>query len=233
MLLPIVPASYGDFNVTLAGGMNITLSTLLASEGWDEVSTPVIYVTGNVGSTSTATPALICDVENARIVVEPGVYISGKGGNGGNGYITATDTDATAGEDGGPAISATELCHLSNSGTIQGGGGGGGGGWGFFDTVKVSGDGGGGGAGLNVGSGGIGGGDDGNYNGTDGNDGTLTAGGAYKDHSGAGGDPGEAGEVASTAGGRQRKAGGASGESINGYSLVTYSGAGDLLGPTA
>lgn len=211
-LLPVVPAYEGDFALTITGN-NVVLSTALSNAGWTEDTNVVVRCGGTIGSTSTANPAILCDVDTeytVRLIVPLGVYVSGKGGDGGDGQEGGA---GFPGEDGGTAIEVTQPIIIQNSGVIQGGGGGGGGGGSLY--------GGGGGAGILAGQGGTG-------DLTSGTNGTgLSGGSGGGGTAGDGGDPGEDGLPTGTL-----NAGGSGGLSIDGYSLVTYSGSGTLTGDT-
>jgi hypothetical protein len=163
------------------------------------------------------------------VVALDNALIAGAGGDGGEaGFLSAGDPGVV----GGTAIFtrvAIDL-DLSAGGEVKGGGGGGAGGAGGFLT---SGGGGGGGAGRVPGDGGL------SDVGQEGQPGTLSAGGdggpienanTGEVPGGRGGGPGLPGQ--STSSGFGTTSGGASGNAIDGVSLVTITlGSGAIVGP--
>ena len=169
--------------VNVATQNNINLRTLYVNQTGDSSSAAasvIFNINGNIGSSSTATAAMVTGVwpAGSEIIVNvaAGVYVVGAGGSGGN-SIQGNNV-ATAGLAGGTAISLGYSITIVNNGVI-GGGGGGGGSLGF----RL----GGGGAGKNAGAGGTYSYSQGNV--TTGNPGTLTAGGTGKGTAPFGGGP--------------------------------------------
>jgi hypothetical protein len=247
----------GSGGLTFAGDVaNVNIHNLLISQGWDGVSvvnpTVVITAGARIYSTSTATPAFdtgLFPVGSTLNIVIQGIVV-GKGGRGGASHFVSADYGYTSdpATPGGPAMQIRVATTIINNGLIGGGGGGGGvGDINIFGTegVGVSGGGGGGGAGL-----GLGGSPYYTYglptlynNAQPGFNGDFTApglGGAgghgsghVGGHGGTGGALGQAGASGTSDNGPSYyPPGGAAGKSILGYSLVTYSGSGYLLGAT-
>lgn len=154
--------------VNVATQNNINLRTLYTNQTGDSSSDAVsviFNINGNIGSSSTATAAMVTGVwpAGSEIVVNvaTGVYVVGTGGNGG-----ASTGQSGPGQAGGTAISLGYNVTIVNNGVIGGGGGGGGTYW-----MRI----GGGGAGKNVGAAGSLTASQGNW--WYGNPGTLTTGG--------------------------------------------------------
>jgi hypothetical protein len=245
----------GSGGLTFAGDVaNVNIHNLLISQGWDGVSvvnpTVVITAGARIYSTSTAIPAFdtgLFPVGSTLNIVIQGAVV-GKGGKGG-GSIYSNGWSPLAATAGGPAMQIRVATTLVNSGVIGGGGGGGGygsenaydEGSGIFTGIAGGGGGGGAGNGLAGNANNTTGGYQNVNNAQPGFPGTLTGpglggnGGNYNGvhggHGGQGGSFGQAGQTGQAAfypGG----VGGAAGKSILGYSLVTYSGSGYLLGAT-
>ena len=219
-IIPVLAPPDGTFDLTIAGGTDIDVSTALTNAGWIAGQDATVRFTANVGASATSGAAVVVNVSGSqtiKLIVQSGVRISGAGGDGGDG-----GPSGGAGSPGGPAMDVQTACVIENAGDIAGGGGGGAG------SRTTDGGGGGGGAGNAVGQGGT----HGRGGSPDGGDGTATTGGtgatgfAGAPSGGDGGDLGQAGDASNTS------TGGAAGYSIDGYSLVTYSGAGTLTGAT-
>lgn len=185
---------------------------------------------GIIGSTSTSIPALTIpnfstSGDIVDIIVNPGGYIVGAGGDGGAGNGRGGSPVGSTGSSGGTAIQLNTPTLITNYGVIGGGGGGGGGGNNDGDNA---GGGGGGGAGIVVGLGGA------SDDATSGDSGDLTDGGDggsgenSASNGGRGGNLGQSGEQGSPSG----FDGGAAGVSISGTQFVTYVVEGDIRGPT-
>jgi len=216
-------SSQFSFNITTAN--NVNFRTAAVAAGWDQSSLVVGTIpSGNtIGSTSTASPALVIagSFPSGVTLINNGA-VRGMGGAGGNGLgptsgSTSYENINTAGGSGGNALSVSVPTTVQNNGTLAGGGGGGGGGGGTrlrypagkgFLYELDSGAGGGGGAGSNGGAGGLG--RTSNNRGApaagNGGTGTATSGGAggaatqvYFCPGGAGGGPGAAGSAGSSA----------------------------------
>lgn len=199
-----------------------------ASDG-DEVT----FIIGSgvvVGSSDTNNPGMETGDWPTGVIlkleIEPGVFLVGKGGQGGNGWIDVGDD----GEVGGNALLCTFALSLINNGTIAAGGGGGGGLW---DDFNSGGWGGGGGAGRLPGEGAP-------FSlSAPSNDGTLETGGArvgaahIPAFSGKGGNLGQAGDnaIVNMQGAPIIGNGGDPGPAIDGDSLITHlSGSGTIIG---
>ena len=219
---------------------------------------------GVIGSTSTTLPALT--VQNwyatpttLKIAIDPGGFIVGRGGQGGNasgtftpGRIENYDVSASNGQAGGLALLALETIEIENNGIIGGGGGGGaggascGGGSIFPASAAISG--GGAGAGYIFSNGGTAtsnnnnnsarkpGGNTINYN-EPGLSSLATislSGVQFSSRGGNGATLGVAGGNTITAVGDKTATalGGAAGTAIDGFSLCTITGTGSVLGPT-
>ena len=120
--------------VTIAGGTSVDLRAMALSNGWDQTSALTVNVTADIGSASTATPALLIAGEyplGVTLNVAAGVMIAGRGGLGSNRAI---------GKVGGPGITITtnNPVYINNQGIIAGGGGGGGG---YFNNANFGGNG--------------------------------------------------------------------------------------------
>jgi hypothetical protein len=153
--------------ITITGGYNINLRSFYQTQTGDYSSTPVsvnFNVTGNIGSTSTSTPALDTGTwpTGSNVTLTNNAIIAGAGGAGGAAVsypYTTSRAYAENGFTGGTAISLGFSMTLNNLGTIGGGGGGGGGMMytylysGGFTTSNYAG--GGGGAGISAGSAGV------------------------------------------------------------------------------
>ena len=220
-------------NVSSQNNINLrTLYTNQTGEAPNSYTRAQFNINGNIGSSSTATAAMVTDTwpAGSEIVVNigAGVYVVGAGGAGGNGT-----GGGAPGQAGGSAISLGYSITIVNNGVIGGGGGGGG----SLDFRL-----GGGGAGKNAGAGGRYTYSQGNV--TTGNPGTLTAGGAGVGTAPFGGGPagangGNLGVSASTLvvtnypanGETTYVAGGTAGKAIalNTYT-ATRSGSGSTLG---
>ena len=134
--------------VNVASQNNINLKTLYTNQTGAAPSSAVsvVYnINGNIGSVSTATPALVTDTWPAGseivINVTNGVYVVGAGGN-------SAIPAGGEGQSGGNAISLSFNVTINNLGTIGGGGGAGGS---LLDAGKIVSLGG-GGAGIVAGS---------------------------------------------------------------------------------
>lgn len=201
-LLPIFPASGGDFLITISSGVDVSLASLAAGASWDNESDLVFKVTGDIGG------PIRQDIDTeatVKIVIEAGASVVGFGGDGG----TPNDIDPTdSGEPGGNAIVASFACQVDNRGTLAGGGDGGGANNGIGGETA---SGGGGGAGRPPGGGG------GEINGGEsGAAGTATTGGAGGSIDTMGSDGGDLGDA----------------YAIAGFSNVSYTGDGILTGGT-
>lgn len=114
---------------------NANLRTLAVAAGWDQFSEVVCTVNSGVylSSNSTGTPGLTVNgaFPSGVTLINNG-FIVGMGGAGGNGATAempgAFGNPATAGGNGGTALSVSVGLTVANNGTIGGGGGGGGGG---------------------------------------------------------------------------------------------------------
>ena len=107
-------------NLTILGGNSIDVYAQAIANGWDQVSPLVVTVEGDVGSNSTAIPALSFNgsYPDVTLIVNSGVVVAGRGGLG---------TRNAIGAPGGPAIKTTGALKIINNGIIGGGGGSGGG----------------------------------------------------------------------------------------------------------
>ena len=207
-----------------------------------------------VGSASPSLPAMDTGSWPSGVSLSLEIHgrIEGAGGGGGVGgsVINHNGSAGNVGTAGGTAFKATYQIDIVGNGIIAGGGGGGGGGggvWdGFFFQDGLGGGGGGGGAGRLGGVAAVGGlasGNQVNYSGNPGSNGTLTSGGAggasvvrqgglY--YSGAGGIGGALGTVGTSGGAsvdayngaavRAGGAGGAAGAAIQGISFCRFAG---------
>ena len=247
-------SSQFSFNITTANNVNFRSAAVAA--GWDQSSLVVGTIpSGNtIGSTSTASPALVItgSFPSGVTLINNGA-VRGMGGNGGNGYgptsgATYSENPASAGGAGGTALSVTVPTTVQNNGTLAGGGGGGGGGGGSrtsypsgkgFAYELHAGAGGGGGAGVNGGTGGLG---RQSYNlnpppAGNGGTGTATSGGAggvatqgQYTAGGAGGGPGSAGAAGPNGNYANGAGGGTAGSYIVGNGLVTWTANGTRQG---
>lgn len=200
-----------------------------------------------VGSTDPSIPAVDIGTwsnytyNSLKLVVKSSAYIAGKGGD--------TNPNGGPGLQGGTGLFTEVALDVENNGTIQSGGGSGGSAEAYqfpfgspFRTAWVPG---GGGAGRNGGKAepyqNIGG--PSYHSFVNSTDGTFSAGGVGGSfvadgfgtmNAGDGGGPGLPGQVGQGThpGSVPHPAGGAAGWSIDGYSLVTYTGTGILTGPT-
>ena len=123
--------------VNVASQNNINLKTLYTNQTGAAPSSAVrvVYnINGNIGSASTATPALVTDTWPAGseivINVANGVYIRGAGG------AATTNAGARNGGAGGNAISISLNVTIINNGSIGGGGGAGGG---YYECISGAG----------------------------------------------------------------------------------------------
>jgi len=196
-----------------------------------------------VGATGSTVPAFDTGdwPAGVTIVVEINGTIQGAGGDGGKGTKVTSNsggvtsrTLAKAGLAGGTAYKARYAHSIDGTGFVKGGGGGGGGGGAFAVASETKfGGAGGGGAGRIVGQGAT----VWDSHQTEGDDGTLTAGGLGKNGSsggdggkgGNGGGPAVAGQDGVTVGGggfleRVGGLGGAAGKAVEGNSFVTTIG---------
>lgn len=207
-LIPILPSGSGDIVVDVASGNNLSVNTLATNAGWDGQSNIRLRVNGDLGGPLTQD----VDGVEVRIIIASGVTITGAGGDGADQNTTLAspvpEPQTISGDDGTPGIVVNFACLIENEGTIAGGGNGGDVPVRYTDGTGGSG-GGGGGAGVPFGEGGT------NYlSAKVGADGTATTGGAG---GGTGTDGGDLGDQ----------------PAITGYSNVTYSGGGTLIGGTA
>ena len=227
----------GLFQVLLTLSSDTTdynLYTAAISSGWDGTSDANVSLTINPGvnvhSTSPGTSAFsvpssfpagtLVTINNAGIIV-------GRGGNGGAAQPGHGGMNAgLPGAAGGPALLVTRPITLVNNNRVAGGGGGGGGGGCRAGPGRAYG--GGGGGGVTFGSGG------GSHAGPHGQPGTLTAGGTSSGTfpGGTGGGYGSSGNNGTPGPDGAGGTGGSSGTAINGYSLITLSGTGQINGPT-
>lgn len=137
-------------NVSSQNNINLrTLYTNQTGEAPGNYTKAQFNINGNIGSSSTATAAIVTDTwpAGSEIIVNvaAGVYVVGAGGAGGNNG---------AGNPGGNAISLNHNITIVNNGIIGGGGGGAG-----SESLNPLGSttiGGGGGAGLVAGAAGVG-----------------------------------------------------------------------------
>lgn len=179
-------------------------------------STPIRFVVSQgvvVGSVSTGLYAIESGdwpsgVEPS-LILEPGAYVVGKGGEGG--FSTYA-----AGQAGGPAIRVTSPIAVTNDGVI-GGGGGGGAGASFIGGIGGGMTYGGGGAGRSPGF-------------SSSSPGTLETGGTVS-IAGDGGDLGQPGTSGTDPNWISTGSGGPPGPAVNGESLVTWINEGDIRGP--
>lgn len=145
------------------------LRNAAVAAGWDQVAVLEANVTvasGVVSATSTAGYAFNINGtyptgSTIAVTINPGVYIVGKGGAGGDGGpgvgFASGLTAAMYGKPGGPALNiaaSNAMVTITNYGTIAGGGGGGGGGAEVNSPGSVWNGGGGGGGGAGTGAGG-------------------------------------------------------------------------------
>lgn len=109
--------------LTLGNENSVDVYARAIANGWDKVSPLSVIVTGDIGSNSTATPALLFSgsYPDVTLTINAGVYVCGRGGVGG--------AANQAGQVGGTAIQTTGKLKIDNKGVIGGGGGGGGGYW--------------------------------------------------------------------------------------------------------
>lgn len=106
--------------LNIPGGNSIDVYSQAIANGWDQVSALTVNVTGDVGSNSTSTAALIFNgtYPSVTVNIQPGIYVLGQGGTG--------KTTAGVGAPGGPGISTTGPITINNYGFVSGGGGAGG-----------------------------------------------------------------------------------------------------------
>lgn len=228
-------------------GTDIVIGTLT-------LSSSAIIRSNSISTYAFETTGLVAG-STINLTLDSGTYIVGQGGKGAIGAFSSTipypDAGYNNGQPGGPAMNVISgvTLNLTNNSTIGGGGGGGGGGNGgeaFPSYGSFQGGSGGGGAGYGEG-GPVNPGQASAYvSGPAGNAGTLTAGGAgvgtINTHSSFGGTGGNGGSLGSagvnavnggsapygmysTAG-----SGGAAGVAINGWSNVTVTTEGTILG---
>jgi hypothetical protein len=125
-----------DTTITITGGNNINLRSLYETQTGDFSSTPVdvsFIVTGNVGSTSTSTPALDTGIwpTGSNVTLTNNEIIAGAGGAGGYPGQEMNASRPYRGQNGFPGGTAINLRYsltCINNYVIGGGGGGGGGG---------------------------------------------------------------------------------------------------------
>jgi hypothetical protein len=233
--------------INLSGSTyNFVASTYVLARGWDGVSSigTNVTVTGDVFCTDPTKFAFDTGTfpsgSVVDVIINPGSYIIGKGGAGGDGTpaVGCGFFTGGGGGDGGHAFRMLSPTRLTNNGTIAGGGGGGGGG-GEDSYWNASAGAGGGGAGFgNVGIANGCGVTEGRF-GSNGNPGNQTTGGL----GGTGGnqfvaDGGNGGSLASagSVGQTTYTSGGSGGQP--GYSITFFSNyiggtTGTLLGLTA
>ncbi len=224
------PANRLRFDVDLTQSSDqpfILYDFLRQQRGWDGIDPVIAFLTVKAGmvrgSNSTAyaaidtgrpgygaftnlTPAAWPTGSFLVLIVEPGGYISGRGGNGGRGADrTGFGILAGNGVAGGDALILRMNHVISNYGIIQGGGGGGGGG---SATSTTAGGGGGGGGGYDGGLGGqpglggsVGAGAGAGANGTTDGGGNAGNNGGGTTFAGTGGAPGTAGSASGGTGG--------------------------------
>lgn len=198
---------YDSYNLNLRAIYDATYAVV------DEVN-PITFIISTgvvVGSATTGTFSIEsgnwpAGVEPTLILM-PGSYCVGSGGNGGYG-----GGPTGAGKNGGPALLVTSPITVVNDGVIGGGGGGGGG----SSTIIGGGsNAGGGGAGRIAGSGMVPGG--------------LTNGGGVPGITGGGGNLGVAG-TSGTHPDRIHAPGGPPGVAVDGDSMITWAELGDIRG---
>jgi hypothetical protein len=109
--------------LTLGNENSVDVYARAIANGWDKVSPLSVIVTGDIGSNSTATPALLFSgsYPDVTLTINAGVYVCGRGGLGG--------AVGQAGQVGGNAIQTTGKIKIDNKGVIGAGGGGGAGNW--------------------------------------------------------------------------------------------------------
>jgi len=226
-----------EFSFAIASNQtNANLRSLAVAAGWNGTSRVVATINSGVTvySTSTGTPALTINgsFPNGVQLNNSGVIL-GRGGNGGNGWLSQ---QSTAGGAGGLALSVTTAVSINNANRIAGGGGGGGAGGGasYVPGGKSSpayAGGGGGGGGIGNGAGGL----SGSYPAGAGGAGTLTSagsgGGGYQNGSaisgngGAGGSYGSSGTNGTTAPSADNgttTSGGIAGGAVSGNANITW-----------
>jgi hypothetical protein len=207
--------------------------------GWDGVKAANVSLTINPGvsvhSGSPSTSALLVPSSfpaQSKVTITNNGIIVGRGGDGGSAqgaHGPGANNPGFPGTPGGPALLASRPITLVNTGTVAGGGGGGGGGAGQASRGRAYG--GGGGGGVTYGNAGGGG----PREGRPGTPGTATTGGDPGPGSfpgGYGGGYGQPGGDGANAFDGSGGIGGGSGNSINGYSYVTLTNTGQVLGPT-
>jgi hypothetical protein len=246
-----------QFTLTISTNQtNANLRTLAINAGWNGTTSVVATINSGVyvSSNSTGTPGLTISgsFPNGVTLTNNG-YIVGMGGAGGTGgsVVNTNPGVATAGANGGLALSVASAVSITNNGTIGGGGGGGGGGGPLNENSgKDFGYGGGGGGGggrtgatnSSGGSGGTASGGQKNVAGAAGSSGTSASGGSgglgglvYSLRGGTGGSGGTWGATggtgASTAAypGRGR-GGGSGGGAVSGNSNISWVATGTRLG---
>lgn len=194
-----------QINLTINPGVNVHAS----STGVNAFSVPSQFPAGS-----------LVRITNEGIIV-------GRGGNGGAAQPAHGGMDVgLPGSAGGTGLLVNRPITLINNNRVAGGGGGGGGGGGRTSPRAY---GGGGGGGITLGLGG------GSHGGPHGTNATVTQVGTSSGSmpGGQGGSYGQAGQNGTTSPqGIVGGTGGASGTAINGYSLITLSGTGQVNGPT-
>jgi hypothetical protein len=208
--------------------LNVNLRDLFDLTYLPPTSADVVRVivgsTAIVGSNDVDTPSMRVgnwpEGLDLTIVVNPGGWIVGRGGNGGS---VGGGGGAQA---GGTALRTRFPIKIINNGNIAGGGGGGGQGQGINigvdPAIEFKGAGGGGGSGHVPGFGGSLGGQPGTF--TEGGEGGVYLAQGSSSIGGDGGAPGEAGATGNG------PAGGAAGVAIDGESFVTYEPEGEIAG---
>jgi hypothetical protein len=224
---------------------NYDLKNAAIAAGWDQVTALIANVTINPGvfvqSTSTGLPAFSTGTSfplGSNITITNNGYIVGRGGTGATGPGSGGGGGADSGPGGGAGPSGIGNAGSAGSNTLGGAGG-------ALNSIgNPMGDGqaapgvagGGGGTALQVqtpitlinngvvGSGGGGGGSGGYLR--------IPSASITAFAGGSGGNLGQPGNAGQGGGAAPGGAGGATGNSITGYGLVTLSGTGSVLGPT-
>lgn len=202
--------------------------------GWPTAKDAQINLTINPGvnvhATTTGTQAMSVPASfpaGTKIRITNAGIIVGRGGNGGNALPAhGGQFNGTPGSPGGLGLLVTRPITLINNNRVAGGGGGGGGGGGQESLGRAYG--GGGGGGITFGTGG------GSHGGPPGTNATATAVGTSSGSfpGGIGGSYGANGAQGTNAPDGTGGTGGNAGTAINGYSLITLSGTGQVNGPT-
>jgi hypothetical protein len=227
----------GLFQVLLtitADTTDYNLYTAATGTGWPGAKDAQINLTINPGvnvhATSTGTQAMSVPSAfpaGSKVIITNAGIIVGRGGNGGNAQPAhGGQFNGTPGTPGGLGLLVNRPITLINNNRVAGGGGGGGGGGGQASLGRAYG--GGGGGGITLGLGGS------SHAGPHGTNATITAVGTSSGSfpGGTGGSYGAAGNNGTNAPDGTGGTGGSAGTAINGYSLITLSGTGQVNGPT-